>query len=300
MDKWEKTIEYMDYLEDTYGYKLTIKDFAGFMTQDTDTFRALNRYYRHRLPFCDALKKSPKLYDACYNNTLRMEKYLRAKVRAPYIASCYCGIFDLVYPIYNKDSLIAAICLSGFNHDYAKTIKKFDANFSAESKHDKLLTLLNTSINLFDADSINWSDVLIHIGIIAEHIQMIYLLLIEKKIINEGSVYARTESHLWTFSSVLDYIQQHYTDPITLTQVCEHIQCSKSYVSHAFKQFTGTTFKKYLNNLRITKAQEMLKKNASINETALSCGFVDPNYFSVVFKEITNMTPTDFKKKNCP
>ena len=291
-------IAYMDYLENTYGFKLTIKDFAGFMTQDVDTFKALNRFYRHQLPFCDNMKKTPKLYDSCYNNTLRLERYLRAKKREPYIASCYCGIYDLIYPVYYKDTLIAAVCLYGFNYNYDKTIEKFNRVLGNSVRRDRWLELLDQSIGIFDAKTADWESIKIQIGVIAEHICMTYLLLVEKEIIVENAVYARKESHLWTFSKVLDYIQQHYTEQITLDQVCEYSQVSKSYVSHAFRQFSGTNFKHYLNRLRITKAQELLKKDLTIKDVALTCGYIDPNYFSVVFKQFTKMTPSEYKKNN--
>lgn len=95
---------------------------------------------------------------------------------------------------------------------------------------------------------------------------------------------------------VIEYINKNYSKSITLNEAAEYAQISYAYLSQLFKQQTGKSFVDYLNEVRIKNAKNLLNESAmKVYEVAFNVGFKDPNYFIRVFKNITGMTPNEYK-----
>ncbi|MFW5985805.1 MAG: helix-turn-helix domain-containing protein [Halanaerobiales bacterium] len=96
----------------------------------------------------------------------------------------------------------------------------------------------------------------------------------------------------------LDYIEENYHRDLALQEVAREVGLSQYYFSHLFKEETGDTFISYLNKIRINKAKQLLgEKDLNIAEICYRVGFNDPNYFTRVFKEYEEMTPSQYRKK---
>ena len=97
--------------------------------------------------------------------------------------------------------------------------------------------------------------------------------------------------------NAISYIDQHFNEPITLSQVAEVVHLNPTYFSATFKQSIGYTFKEYLNLVRIEESKRLLANtNISIVEIAGACGFEGQSYFSKVFRRLTGMTPKQYRK----
>lgn len=97
------------------------------------------------------------------------------------------------------------------------------------------------------------------------------------------------------FLHMMNYINENYTQDISLSQIADEFHMNSSYLSHIFKRETGVTFSKYVVNLRIEKAKKMLSAgNNSIGKTAQEVGFNDYFYFLKTFKRVTGMTPRQY------
>ncbi len=93
------------------------------------------------------------------------------------------------------------------------------------------------------------------------------------------------------------YITENYDKDISLDDVSRHLNLSPYYFSKLFKSETGTTFVEYLTNLRMERAQELLKdESLSIKEICAAVGYADPNYFSRTFKKNVGVTPTVYRE----
>lgn len=96
---------------------------------------------------------------------------------------------------------------------------------------------------------------------------------------------------------ILTFINANYNKQITLEALAEKTGYSKSRFSHIFSEFTGTTPIKYLNEIRLKNACELLcSTNLTINNIAFSCGFCDQLYFCRQFRKKYNMSPSEYRK----
>lgn len=99
-------------------------------------------------------------------------------------------------------------------------------------------------------------------------------------------------------SSVKKYINGHYWEKITISLLCSRFFCSKSTLNNAFKQEYGKTIVRYLNEVRLREAAQLLENSGeSIYRVAGRCGFSDQNYFSKVFQKEFGETPTQFRRR---
>lgn len=98
------------------------------------------------------------------------------------------------------------------------------------------------------------------------------------------------------------YVDMHYAEAdINLKTVSQKFNYSYKYASNAFIGLTRIPFSRYLCNLRLEHAQQLLKSGISnIQEVARSSGFSDAQYFSKAFKKKYKLTPTEYCKSFKP
>ncbi|MCT4593716.1 MAG: response regulator [Anaeromicrobium sp.] len=100
------------------------------------------------------------------------------------------------------------------------------------------------------------------------------------------------------FHKCIDYIMTHYNEPLSLESIAEKFYYNPSYFSSQFKNFSGTTFSKFLIGLRIEKSKELLKNtDHRIYEIAEMIGYKDAKYFNRIFKKKMNMTPDEYRRQ---
>ena len=99
-------------------------------------------------------------------------------------------------------------------------------------------------------------------------------------------------------SRAVEYLQEHFSEDITLSGVARIFAVSPEHLSRSFKEKTGLGFSQYLNLLRMRAAEYMLKNEPgrSILEIAYACGFNDSNYFSDKFKKAYGYPPSKARK----
>lgn len=104
------------------------------------------------------------------------------------------------------------------------------------------------------------------------------------------------KNRLGRISAALYYIDNNYTEDITLEQVADYIGFSKYHFSRLFKDATGKTFYDYLCQRRIQSAQTLLLSGVSITDLAFQSGFNNITTFNRCFKKYTGFTPSEYRK----
>ncbi|WP_173915334.1 response regulator transcription factor [Halobacillus sp. Marseille-Q1614] len=98
---------------------------------------------------------------------------------------------------------------------------------------------------------------------------------------------------------LLQYIEDHYTEPLSLTTLAEHFHFNPSYLSSYFSSHLHIGFSDYLNQVRIEKAKHILaSSSASVSQVSEMVGYGEPSYFCKVFKRIEGLSPGRYRKKS--
>lgn len=99
------------------------------------------------------------------------------------------------------------------------------------------------------------------------------------------------------FLKVLNYIYNNYSSQIKVETIASLMGLSEGEASRTFKKLTGQSPMDYVIHYRIKIATILLKSTSkSITDIALEVGFSSSNYFTIAFKKITGLTPTEYKK----
>lgn len=98
--------------------------------------------------------------------------------------------------------------------------------------------------------------------------------------------------------NMLQYIDEHYSDNITINEIAESVSLSVSECLRCFHRTIGTTPIQYLRSLRIKKAAELLTNtDMKIVDVGIICGFQDMSYFAKTFRNIYGCTPSQYREK---
>ncbi|MBE6778228.1 MAG: helix-turn-helix domain-containing protein [Ruminococcaceae bacterium] len=100
------------------------------------------------------------------------------------------------------------------------------------------------------------------------------------------------------FGTVLQYINQHFTEPLSTCQLSRLFSYNEAYFCRQFKRLTGLTVSAHLRILRMEQAQNLLRTtNLGIAAIAARCGFTDPEYFTNCFTRQYGCSPTAFRRQ---
>ena len=92
------------------------------------------------------------------------------------------------------------------------------------------------------------------------------------------------------------YIEKNFTKDIALGDMARLCHMSENYFSRMFGRVTGTTFPRYIADLRIARAKELLLAGGKVRAVAYDVGYDDPAYFVRKFKQFTGMSPTEWQR----
>ena len=125
--------------------------------------------------------------------------------------------------------------------------------------------------------------------------RLIYIIISHKETIEITST-IQTKS-LEKLKYILKYVEEHYSEHITIEEMAKLTFYSKSHFMKFFKSHIGTGFIDYLNNYRLMMSEQMLKtSDLSVIEIAQLNGFDNISYFNRIFKKKYNLSPSKLRK----
>ena len=123
----------------------------------------------------------------------------------------------------------------------------------------------------------------------------LFALLYRKEYIVRTNASSESKG-LGTVISLLQWIEAHCAEKITLEKISELTHLSPKYVCRIFKEFTSKTVMEYVNECRIERSCSELR-HSEITEVAFNSGFNDLSYFCKTFKKYKGITPSEYKKR---
>ena len=97
-------------------------------------------------------------------------------------------------------------------------------------------------------------------------------------------------------NKIIEYIDQHITERISLADIGNHAHLSKEYCSWLFRRETNHTVMEHINKKKMAYAKALITgEKMSLNKIADYLGFDDYNYFSRLFKRYVGIPPSEYK-----
>lgn len=97
--------------------------------------------------------------------------------------------------------------------------------------------------------------------------------------------------------SMVAYIGENARRRLTVAEICQKFSYSATYLEQVFRAHTGTSLARYITAAKIALARQMLRENdLNVTQIAEALGYETPQYFSRVFRKVTHMSPSDYKR----
>lgn len=126
------------------------------------------------------------------------------------------------------------------------------------------------------------------------------LLLISNVIESVGAPFLRTvappSKERAEVAGVCEFIDEHYAERLSLSELCRVAHMSKSTLLRSFIKVRGITPYRYLQSVRINRAKELLEQGTQPAQAALLAGFADQSHFSNAFHTFFGLSPAAYGK----
>lgn len=237
----------------------------------SEYLKKLSLYTVHANSYCQKIKNA----NGGQRHCLLMQKFVRKKCKEkrPFFGTCYAGVAEFVFPIWEEEHYIGFISVSGYKSDVKKTrFTTKEREFSLKSTiptMQELERLLAPLVNCF----------------------RLLFLHVEKSPKTEK---ARGQDRV--YEKILAYLSENFLQRLTLLEIAEALHYSPSYLAHLFQEKSGTPLMRYVCELKIEKAKELLRTtDMTVSQISETVGFEDSNYFTAVFKKKVGFSPRKYK-----
>ena len=136
------------------------------------------------------------------------------------------------------------------------------------------------------------------VEIASEAILLRFLVELNRLTITSSMNIKKEEVSSSIIPDVLEYINNHFCEKLTLSEIADEFFVSKYYLSHAFNNAVGTSVHRYIVLKRLIHAKQMLLSGIRSTTAATNCGFNDYAGFYRAFTAEYGVTPTEFVKLN--
>lgn len=220
--------------------------------------------------YCALLRKKYKFEQTCLKLDNAMRQHA-AKSKNMIAYKCHGGLNEAIFPVYSFENLLGFIMIGQF-----RTPELSSPILVNSSKRDlKKLNKSYLNVPYFKSEQLP------HIlGIFGDLIE----LIVSHRMINT------TDNPL---TPLINYMKENIELNLSLDHAAKFIHKSKSSLQHLFKKVTGQSFKQFQIELKLEKADELLRTlpKMTLREIANNIGFEDQFYFSRLYKKYRNSSP---------
>ncbi|MDD3726414.1 MAG: AraC family transcriptional regulator [Candidatus Ratteibacteria bacterium] len=155
-----------------------------------------------------------------------------------------------------------------------------------EKEATRIEIIFRSIISEIDKKDTGWEEII-------SYEIMLFILLLKRCSLKKSSV----PEHNPRIESIMEYIEKHFSEDISLSDIAKNFFLSESYLSHLFKNETGMSLKQYILQRRIIEAKKLLieSPDEKVHTIARKVGFTDFALFNRAFKKITGTTPSNYR-----
>lgn len=280
----KQILSYTEYLINTTGWHITIHNFGMIPSAYTEKFLP---YRVHKNPFCVHLKNNSEVWKRCMERQYSTMESISSPI---HFGMCHCGVEEFVLTISHQKRTLGFISISGYRNNTEKALSKL-----SHIAEKYCLNLEELKKSYFDNLSSDVPDIKLVYTLTAPLIRMLELLYLYQTQLHAGLA-QKPEDYASIFTQLLLHLEHSYREHITLDDLCQRFHCSKSYLSHMFKNQTGENINQYINRLRIEESKTLLHDTPlSISNIAFMVGFSSSNYFSSIFHRYCGVSPCEYR-----
>ncbi len=234
----------------------------------------------HTSEYCWKLKESKVVADKCYRcRQLAIRKAVLSG--KPFAGFCINGVWEYCHPVMKKGELIAIIFIGNIlNGDVGKQkiLRRLAENgLSDQSKY--FLGTLESNTDPVQCEKIG--------TLIESYIRMLLLVCPASE---------ETADTSPVITDMINFIEDNLYDNLSIETLAEFFHYNEKYIGRLFKKMLGCSIKMYICNRRIERATILLQNtNDSITAIATKTGFENVTYFNRRFRQLTNMSPTEYR-----
>ena len=223
-------------------------------------------YPKNKSPFCAMLERD----DKCRSCDIKGMEICQ-KTGKMYIYKCWCGLYEAIVPLYTYGQL-SGYFMMGQILDVDANINMIlkDSGLESEKARQALKLTCRQTYKQIEA----FGEI---VDICAKYLTLV-----------NGLEATSNDIAL----NVQQYLLNHYKEDISIDDLVNTFNVSKSTLHNHFKQEFNTSIHQRLLSIRLNEARKLLISSSySIKEIALKCGFKDSDYFSKSFKKMYGLTP---------
>ncbi len=256
---------------------------------------------------CDCTQAIPQIYQQCVDQLKR--KILPGQ--SPVLYGEHAAMNDFVFSefVYHSVNLLKGFIEKRDLHNINRTLEKIfddrnEKKFTVDLLESIVLEIhnaikravvkLDMRIPGFSVNDLFQPDYLLKFNDLAELKQDIALLMSQflgLSHLEEGTLINR----------IRQYMLEHYAENLSLSKIAQEHYLNPSYLSQLFKSKTGENISRFLEDIRVEKAKELLSSlSVSVVDVAFLVGYNDARYFSKVFKKNTGMQPSVYQERSNP
>ncbi|OHD59840.1 MAG: hypothetical protein A2096_12480 [Spirochaetes bacterium GWF1_41_5] len=284
--------ELMQVFKELTGFNIAVnfKDEEIISRQQNKNKIFLN-FKGHRNDFCNNIKIFNNRTNGCNKYDLKKRGEKAELLKKPFIDECPFGVLELVIPFICRNEYIATIFCGQFCKYPSRSRGLDEVICNPKNRHlDK--TAVEKAYKHFTyipSEKLIKIGNFLHMALYAAGEELFYSGIEEKKRMNANSL----------IKAAIHYIENSEQPVYSLHEIAHKLEISGEHLSRLFKKQMKQNFIDYVNEVKISKAQSMLKfTSLSIVEIALEIGFSKASYFGKIYKKITGVTPS-YSRKVC-
>lgn len=131
--------------------------------------------------------------------------------------------------------------------------------------------------------------------VLLKSVFMEFMVLFNRNVIGQPKAYIETAVYHEKIVDVITYIQSHLSEEISVDMLAKQCYLSKYYLMRRFKEATGYSIHRYINEKRIQAAKRMILSGMTASEACFECGFSDYSTFARQFKAIVGRAPSKYQ-----